>query len=214
MFIQQLFAATPVPFGPKGSPSSIVKSPVSQLSVLIDKTIEDEQGNKRLHGGVEKVLHQYSIDSYAVFAQHFPDHANDFVPGSIGENIAVAGMTDKNTRIGDIYRMGEVLLQVSSPREPCCKISQRFGIKGLDSFVNQHGITGWYFRVLEPGIIKQGDKVTLEMTDSGSLSIYQFMAVLNNKSATKECLESAAAISDLDPEWAKRLLRKGKTASS
>jgi hypothetical protein len=52
------------------------------------------------------------------------------------------------------------------------------------------------------------------MTDSGSLSIYQFMAVLNNKSATKECLESAAAISDLDPEWAKRLLRKGKTASS
>ena len=212
MFIQQLFAATPVPFGAKGSPSSIIKSPVSSLTVLIDKTLEDEQGNKRLHGGPEKVLHQYATDSYAVFAQHFPEQANDFVPGSIGENISIAGMTDKTTKIGDIYRMGEALLQVGSPREPCSKISQRFGIKGLDSFVNQHGITGWYFRVLKPGTIKQGDKVTLEMTDSGSLSVYQFMSVVNNKSVTKASIESAASISDLDPEWEKRLLQKARRA--
>lgn len=212
MNIQHLFAATPVPFGLRGAPSSIVKSPVSKLTVLADRTLEDEQGNKRLHGGPEKVLHQYAIDSYSVFRQHFQAQADSFVPGSIGENISVPGMTDKNTRIGDMFRMGEVLLQVGSPREPCSKISQRFGLQGLDSFVNQHGISGWYYRVIESGVIQQGDEVTLEMTDSASMSVFEFMSVVNDKNANKASLESAASSHNLDPAWQKRLLQRSKHA--
>ncbi len=212
MLIQQLFAATPVPFGSKGAPSSIVKKPIESINVLIDKTLEDEQGNKRLHGGPEKVLHQYAIDSYLVFKEHFPEHAEQFLPGSIGENISVPGMTDKTTKIGDVYRMGDVVLQVGSPRVPCSKISQRFGIKNLDTFVNQHGITGWYFRVIEPGELNVGDEVKLEASDSGSLSIYQFMSIVNDKSATQSALSAAASIAALDPEWQKRLSQRVKRA--
>ena len=60
MHIYALYAAKPQAFGPRGAPSAIVKSQVSQLTVLDTGTLEDEQGNKKLHGGPEKVLHQYS----------------------------------------------------------------------------------------------------------------------------------------------------------
>lgn len=212
MLINQLFAAKPVPFGPKGAPSSIAKQPVDSLTVYFDGTDEDEQGNKKLHGGVEKVLHQYSLASYSLFQQHFPDGAAQFVPGSIGENISIEGMDDTNVRIGDVYRMGEVVLQVGSPRVPCNKISHRFGIDGLDRFVNQHSITGWYYRVLHTGEIKVGDSVELEATNSSSMTIAEFMNSVNDRSASNELLTRAANLQGLDPEWRERLSIRAKHA--
>ncbi|MDM7859075.1 MOSC domain-containing protein [Alteromonas sp. ASW11-36] len=212
MLINQLFAAKPIPFGPKGAPSSIAKHPVESLTVYYDGTDEDEQGNKKLHGGVEKVLHQYSLASYTLFQQHFPDEATKFVPGSIGENISVVGMDDTNVRIGDVYRMGNVVLQVGSPRVPCNKISHRFGIDGLDRFVNQHAISGWYYRVLQTGEIKVGDKVELEATDSSSMTIAEFMKCVNDRNASSEQLTRAANLLDLDPEWRERLSMRARHA--
>jgi MOSC domain-containing protein YiiM len=214
MQINQLFAAKPVAFGSHGAPSSIVKQPVQQLTVYFDGTDEDEQGNKKLHGGIEKVLHQYAPDNYVVFRQYFSEHSSKFVPGSIGENITVEGMNDNNVRIGDVYKMGEVMVQVGSPRVPCNKISQRYEIPNLDRFVNQHSITGWYYRVLQTGVIRVGDTVELEATDVSSLTIAEFMQCVNDKQATQQRLHYAANLQDLDPEWKHRLSMRAKHAPS
>ena len=149
MHIEALYAAKPVPFGPRGAPSAIQKQPVPFLTVLTSGTEEDEQGNKKLHGGPEKVLHQFSHRGYERLSEAFPE--GNFVPGTIGENLIVEGMDDTNVFIGDVWQMGEIVVQVGAPRAPCNKISQRFDIKNLDRFVGNEGITGWYFRVIETG---------------------------------------------------------------
>ncbi|MBT0586918.1 MOSC domain-containing protein [Alteromonas oceanisediminis] len=210
--INQLFAGTPKPFGAKGAPSSIHKQPVQQLTVFKNGTLEDEQGNKKLHGGPEKVLHQYAISSYQVFQQHFAEHSAQFVPGSIGENISAQDMNDKSVCIGDVYRVGSTLIQVGSPRVPCSKISQRFGLPQLDRFVNDQGICGWYFRVLEEGKIDTGDTMVLESRETTTLNIADFMALVNDRNAHRDDLLHAAAIPSLDPEWQIRLMQKSRTA--
>ena len=70
--VNALFAGKPQPLGPRGAPSSIVKAPVDALTVHMDRTDEDEQANKRLHGGPEKVLHQFNPTNYLTLRKHFP----------------------------------------------------------------------------------------------------------------------------------------------
>ena len=83
--VSGLFAGKPQPMGPRGAPSSIVKSATNALTVHFDGTDEDEQANKILHGGPEKVLHQFCPTSYLTLAKHFP--GGNFEIGSIGENV-------------------------------------------------------------------------------------------------------------------------------
>lgn len=207
--VDALFAGQPQPLGPRGAPSSIVKSAVSQLTVHLDCTDEDQQSNKKLHGGPEKVLHQFSPLHYFTLRKHFPD--GEFEPGSIGENISVDGMDDATVYIGDVWKFGEVVLQVSAPRAPCSKISQRFNIQNLDRFVGERGITGWYYRVLETGVINVGDSVTLVSREDDTVNVHTLMRCAH----TKTDVELATKLSHLaiiDDEWrdkCARISRKG-----
>lgn len=210
MNIYALYAARPQPFGPRGAPSSIIKQPVATLSVGVDGTGQDEQGNKKLHGGPEKVLHQYSFEGYRALQAAFPQ--GYFHAGMIGENLLVAGMHDDNVYIGDIYQLGQVVVQVSAPRAPCNKISQRFGIKNLDRWVGQHGKTGWYYRVLKPGALYTGDAVTLQERSRQSVSVAQLMqAVTRPELGATAALYSELAV--LDDEWREKCARNAARQS-
>jgi MOSC domain-containing protein YiiM len=195
-----LYAGHPQPLGPRGSLSSIVKHPVTELTVNTDGTDEDQQANLRLHGGPEKVLHQYSTASYAILINHFPELASYAEPGSIGENISVPDMHDTDVCIGDIYQMGSVSLQVSSPRAPCNKISQRFGIKNLDRFVGQQGITGWYYRVLETGSIRVGDSVQRVFRPKHTVSVADLMRAVYDP-ACAQFAQHYSQLAMVDDEW-------------
>ncbi|MEW9798506.1 MOSC domain-containing protein [Alteromonas sp. CYL-A6] len=197
MNIHALYAGKPVPFGPRKSPSSIVKSPVAALTVHEAGTDEDEQGNKKLHGGKEKVLHQYSFPGYALMKANFPDGA--FEPGSIGENLLVEGMDDTNVYIGDIYQMGEIQVEVGAPRAPCNRISQRYGIKNLDRFLGEHGRTGWYYRVIQTGVLRDGDTVALISRPEHSLTVGALMRGVFLKQP--DVARQGINIGALDPEW-------------
>lgn len=203
MKIYALYAGKPQPFGPRKSPSSIVKSPVPVLTVHEAGTEEDEQGNKKLHGGKEKVLHQYSFPGYDLMTAAYPDSV--FAPGSIGENLLVEGMDDTTVYIGDIYQLGEVEVQVGAPRAPCNKISHRYGIKNLDRFLGEHGRTGWYYRVVKAGIVRDGDAVRLLDRPSNSLAVGALMQGVFLKQTNIAC--QAVGIDSLDPEWVEKCER-------
>jgi MOSC domain-containing protein YiiM len=196
--VDALFAGQPQPLGPRGAPSSIIKSAVSQLTVHLDCTDEDQQSNKKLHGGPEKVLHQFSPLHYFTLRKHFPD--GEFEPGSIGENISVDGMDDATVYIGDVWKFGEVVLQVSAPRAPCSKISQRFNIKNLDRFVGERGITGWYYRVLNTGVINVGDKVELVRRESNTVNVQTLMHCAHIKTDTT-LARKLSELEIIDEEW-------------
>lgn len=204
MQIDALFAGRPQPFGPRGAPSSIIKSAQNSLTVFTHGTVEDEQGNKKLHGGPEKVLHQFSLESYATLRSQYPNV--NFVPGSIGENLTVAGMHDHNVYIGDVWQLGEVQVQVSAPRAPCNKISHRFGVKNLDRFVGGAGLTGWYYRVITTGQIAVGDTVRRLSRESSTVSVQALMRCVYNNTDT-EAARRYARLDILDEEWREKCRR-------
>ena len=209
MNIFALYAGQPAPLGPRGAPSAIVKSAVAQLTVSLDGTVEDQQANKKLHGGPEKVLHQYSFEGYKQLSEAFEDIA--FTPGSIGENLLVEGMNDQNVYIGDTYQMGEVVVQVSAPRAPCVKISQRYEHKNLDRFVGQQGITGWYYRVVRGGVINAGDTVSRLARVEHTVSVAELMQSVYNKAQAASAADfSTLAI--LDDEWREKCRRAAHKA--
>lgn len=205
MIIQALYAGKPQAFGPRQTPSSIIKTPHQQLTIDMDGAQEDEQGNKKIHGGPEMALHQYALDSYAILQKQFPEIANKLQPGSIGENMSVPDMNDENVYIGDTYEIGSVVLQVNSPRAPCVKINQRYDAKNVDIFVAQNGITGWYFRVLETGTIKVGDPVKLVHRIQNTMSIKEIIHLVRSKDNNLHDRLIAAEIPGLSKEWVRKL---------
>ncbi|MBU2980121.1 MOSC domain-containing protein [Alteromonas sp. C1M14] len=211
MFVEALFAGKPVAFGPRGAPSAIQKASVALLTVGFDGTKEDEQGNKKLHGGAEKVLHQFSHQGYTRLREGFDEH--DFPLGSIGENMLVPGMNDENVFIGDVYRVGEVTLQVSAPRAPCNKISHRYGIKNLDRFVGANGITGWYYRVIETGVIHGNDPVTLLSRHDKTVSVAALMRAVHDLGDI-DGAKQFEGLETLDDEWREKCTRVIKRAAS
>jgi MOSC domain-containing protein YiiM len=205
MLVDALFAGKPQAFGPRQSPSSIIKEQFKQLHIELNGASEDEQGNKKLHGGPEMAMHQYSQESYEALKKKFPSIAHNLIFGSIGENISAQTMNDENVFIGDTYRIGGVVLQVNSPRAPCSKINQRYGVKNMDLFIADKGITGWYYRVIETGIMQVDDRITLEHRLQKTKSIRDIMRLLRNKDNNMPQRIEAAAINGLAAEWVRKL---------
>ncbi len=210
MKVTGLFAGKPQAFGPNNSPSSIIKLPHSTLNVLTDGALEDEQGNKKLHGGPQMALHQFSLSGYETLTKHFTKLSDSFVPGSIGENISAPDMHDENVFIGDVYAVGETLLQVSSPRAPCSKINHRYGQKKIDLYILEKGITGWYFRVLQEGKIQTGDTIQLIERNEQPVCIRSLMHISKAPEGihfSKNQIEDALHTPGLAPEWQDKLRR-------
>lgn len=121
--------------------------------------VGDEQ-QYALHGGVDKALHVYCESNYAKWNDLVPNRNHVFVVGGFGENLSFSGLNEGNVCIGDKFRLGaEVVVQVSEPRQPCYKLNHRFGYKKMSRLVQDTGMAGWYFRVLKPGFIQEGDEL-------------------------------------------------------
>lgn len=205
MQIEGLFAGKPQAFGPRKKPSSIIKQPFTSLKVNENGAEEDEQGNKKLHGGPHMALHQYSQLSYDILRDHFPAIADQLVPGSIGENITAPNMTDDNVFIGDMYAIGDVIVEVASPRAPCVKINQRFNQAGMDIFIASNGICGWYYRILRKGTLEVGQEIKLIERLDNTVSVRELMVISRSKS--QQARIDASKISALPPEWVSKLTK-------
>ena len=131
----------------------------------------DAQADRRVHGGIEKALHQYPVAHYARLAAAFPHAAALLVRGSMGENLSVAGWDEGNVCIGDVFRLGDARIQVSQPRSPCWKIDRRYSQDGMAKLIAAEGLTGWYFRVLEEGEVGPGCTFALLERGPGATAV-------------------------------------------
>lgn len=119
----------------------------------------DECADKKNHGGAEKALFAYSLAHYDKWQRELGNPG--IKAGGNGENIAVMHMDETTVYIGDIYELGEAVIQVSQPRRPCWKPARRHKEIDLAKKIENTGRTGWYFRVLKEGYIKAGDTFKL-----------------------------------------------------
>lgn len=161
--IEALLTGRAAPLGQDGAVSGIAKLPASgPLWLAVDGLRGDEQGDRQYHGGPEKALHHYASEHYPHWLARFGDAAPLRGPGAFGENIATLGMTEHSVHVGDVYRIGGALVQVSQGRQPCWKLNLRFGQPDAARAVQESGLTGWYYRVLRPGWIAPGDLIELQ----------------------------------------------------
>ncbi|MFV0297602.1 MAG: MOSC domain-containing protein [Hyphomicrobiaceae bacterium] len=121
----------------------------------------DEQADRVHHGGLDKAVHHYPADHYPFWRDALGAHALLDRPGAFGENVSTAGMTENDICLGDRLRLGTALVEVSQARQPCWKLNHRFANKDAMERVIASGNSGWYYRVLEPGRLREGDDLAL-----------------------------------------------------
>lgn len=211
MKIIGLYAGALSKIGDKRSLTGIYKQPVEQVSVDELGFIGDVQADKRFHGGPEKALHQYALCSYEKIIKRYPLLYRKAKPGTIGENLTATGMNEHNVCIGDIYKVGSAIIQVSSPRIPCWKIDAKFKQPDLNQFISLHRLNGWYYRVLEAGNIKVNDEFLLQQRPNTNITVDTMLKVIHGQADTK-LVELATNATGLDPEWQKRLQNKYQLA--
>ena len=128
------------------------KGPVVGPVLLGPTNLEgDGQADLVNHGGPDKAVCVYSADHYDDWRRELGLPEMPF--GAFGENFTVGGLAEADVCIGDVYRVGEATVQVSQPRQPCWKLARRWRLNDLPARVVKSGRTGWYFRVLEGGVV-------------------------------------------------------------
>lgn len=181
------------------------------VQVLEDGFAPDEQADRRVHGGPEKAVHVYPLDHHAFWREELDDAAAVALldePGAFGSNLAVRGLAESAVHIGDRFRLGSALLEVSQPRQPCWKVDHRFGVKGMTATILRTARSGWYFRVIEAGECEAGD--VLERLEPGDerWSVERVFKTLISGKGTAEELEQLANLPTLAPTMSEKAAKR------
>lgn len=142
--------------------SGIAKNVVGGITVLtVNGFVGDEQGDKKNHGGPEKAVHHYAREHYPRWTKLIGEQAILKQPGAFGENLSTKGLTETDVAVGDTFKLGGAIIQVSQGRQPCWRLNSRFETPDMALKVQNSGMTGWYYRVLQPGRVKAGNELEL-----------------------------------------------------
>ena len=188
--------------GGRGLDTAFIKTPVTgAIAVHSLGLAGDEQGNLRFHGGAEKAVYGYPVSGYAGWRADFPDMAARFGPGAMGENLVVDGQDETSICIGDTIRCGTAILQVAQIREPCSTLAAVLGTTRVVRAMTRSGRCGWYYRVLEPGIIAAGDAHTIIDRPNPGWTIARFATFAAARSGTTAAIAELTTLPGLTPAW-------------
>lgn len=188
-----------------GLKTAYVKTPISTPVTIHALGIEgDEQANLRVHGGLEKAVYGYPVSNYAGWRADMPDLADRFVAGAMGENLVITGQDESTIHIGDIIRCGTALLQVSQIREPCSTFAAVLGTSRVARAMTRSGRCGWYYRVLEPGMVAAGDRHAITERPNPDWPISRFAIFAAGKGATIEALQQLVSLPGLTLAWQRK----------
>jgi ferredoxin-NADP reductase/MOSC domain-containing protein YiiM/ferredoxin len=159
----------------------------------------DGQGDRGGHGGEQRAVLVYQLESYAHWQQHFG--RDDFTYGEFGENFTVDGLADDQVCIGDRYRIGGAEFEVTQPRVTCYRVGLRVGEPELPALLVSHHRPGFYMRVLGEGLVQAGDAIVKTRTGPGALSVADTDALLYLPHRVESKLRLAVTIPALSPGW-------------
>lgn len=201
-----LFTGKPKPLGK--TLSAIRKDSVQELMVDEQGIKGDDVYDKKHHGGPKRVIHHYSLRNYRLLKKAFPDLANKFKAGSYGENLCSENLTEENLCIGDVFQLGEVRGRLTIPRSPCATIDATYESKGILKNILSTGHFGWFYEVIETGVIKANQHIKLVDRPYPKLNLHQIILQCFKKlPADNELLEQALEVNILDDSWTKKVNR-------
>jgi len=187
--------------GPRNQLTAIDKQPVSRAQYLEEHRFrQDQQGDTVHHGGPEKAVHHYA-------AEHYPKWAEDLAglpvqnlqEGGFGENLSTLGLTEEGVAIGDIFELGDAVIQVSQPRQPCWKLNHRFNVPDMALRVQTSRRTGWYYRVLQTGWVQPDDPLRRIGRSQPDWTVARVLRALYHERLEGDELAALADMAELSP---------------
>ncbi len=165
----------------------------------------DGQGDRAGHGGEQRAVYVYQLDSYSYWRNHL--QRDDLVYGQFGENFTIDGLSDDEVCIGDQYRIGSAVFEVTQPRVTCYRVGIRMNEPRMAALLTGHGRPGFYLRVREEGAVQAGDDVVKIRTGVGRITVASINALLYlDRRPDPELLQRALAVPALSPGWQASLL--------
>jgi ferredoxin-NADP reductase/MOSC domain-containing protein YiiM len=180
--------------------TAVWKKPVTGPRMVRRLNIDgDGQGDLAGHGGEQRAVFVYQIESYRYWQEQLG--RDDFEYGQFGENFTVQGLADDQVCIGDQYQIGDALFEVTQPRVTCYRVGLRLGEPELPALLVSHHRPGFYMRVLTEGQIQAGDQIVKTRTGPGALSVADTDALLYLPGRDLAKLRLATQIPALSPGW-------------
>lgn len=200
--------------------SGIFKTPVAGPRFLGKTNLDgDAQADRKNHGGPDKAVCVYAHEHYAHWQQQFG--LPELPPGAFGENFTTMGLLESEMCIGDTLAVGElaigdsangetqgVVIQLSQPRQPCWKLARRWQIGDLVAQVQDMGYTGWYFRVLQEGIVQPGDALRLLERPYPHLTLAEANRIMHHDKEDWATIATFLACPLLSTSWQNSLRRR------
>lgn len=159
----------------------------------------DGQADLIAHGGIYKAIYVYSIENYSYWQNELG--RDDFTYGQFGENFTVEGLTEDNVHVGDIFRMGTAMVEVTQPRVPCFKLGIRMGMSTFPKIFLNSNRSGFYLRVLQKGEVQAGDEITLVKADPNRMTVRDINDLLYHAEDKLDGAKRALKIHALSPGW-------------
>ena len=180
--------------------TAIWKSPVEGRRIVrkLD-VVGDAQGDLAGHGGENRAVFVYQMDSYHYWERFLG--RKDFISGQFGENLTVEGLPDNEVCIGDRYRIGDAIFEVTQPRVTCYRVGIRMNEPRMPALLVAHHRPGFYFRVLQEGEVGAGDEIVKITDGSERMSVADVDALLYLPGRSREQLERALRIPALSKGW-------------
>jgi ferredoxin-NADP reductase/MOSC domain-containing protein YiiM/ferredoxin len=159
----------------------------------------DGQGDLAGHGGEQRAVFVYQIDSYRYWERQLG--RSDFSYGQFGENFTVEGLTDDQVCIGDRFRIGTAMFEVTQPRVTCYRVGIRMNDPRIPALLVSHHRPGFYFRVLEEGTVQAGDEIVKVYSEPERMPVAEVDALLYLPGHEPQELRRALRIPALSPGW-------------
>jgi len=159
----------------------------------------DAQGDLAGHGGEQRAIFVYQIDSYRYWQDQLK--RNDFIDGQFGENFTIEGLPDDVVCIGDRYQIGSALFEITQPRVTCYRVGIRMNEPRMPALLTSSGRPGFYFRVLQEGEVGAGDDIVKIGEADERMTVAEINALLYSPNHPRDRLESALRIHALSPGW-------------
>jgi MOSC domain-containing protein YiiM len=213
--VDALLVGKPVPFRSDGETSTIGSrvAPDGPIQLTVLGFAGDRVADPSVHGGPDKAVHFYPVEHYAEWRADFAKGGLEAHPhlerlGGFGENISALGMTEDVVHIGDRFRIGSALVEISQGRQPCWKIDHHFQLRGMTAGVIRTGRSGFYFRVIEEGLVTAGDTIEqVERAKHGwtvERAFQMLIAGMHKAPGSDVALKELAALETLAENWRAR----------
>jgi MOSC domain-containing protein YiiM len=181
------------------------KHPVESARLLALGFEGDAQADLRHHGGPDKAVCVYPAEHYEYWKRLW---RVDWSPGGFGENLTPDGLREEDVCIGDVLRVGSATAQVTQPRQPCSKLAARHRRPELIEAIQENGLSGYYLRVLEEGVVRVGGPCTITGRDPGGVTVQFANQVMFRRLPDRGSLERLLSVPALSAAWRSTLSRR------